>query len=74
MSRVTLLVVFGTLFMASCDNVLDCLSCDEMFHLASDTCRMRGEAIAGFVCTEDSWGCAKSAKYKCVDPETFPGL
>ena len=62
-----------TLIAGSCDT-LDCLSCDEMFFLASDACRSRGEAISGFVCSEDSWGCAKSARYQCADPLTFPDL
>jgi len=68
----TLLVVFG-FGLASCDEI-DCFTCDEMFHMASDICRQRGEAISGFVCTEDAWGCAKTSRFKCADPMTFPDL
>ena len=72
MRSLLLLVVFA-LGLSSCDEV-NCLTCDEMFHVASDMCRMRGDAISGFVCTEDAWGCAKSSRYTCSNPLTFPDL
>ena len=73
MRRLVLLVVLG-FGLASCDEIIECFTCDEMFHMASDICRQRGEAISGFVCTEDAWGCAKTSRFKCSDPLTFPEL
>ena len=73
MRTIFMLVVFG-LGLTSCDDLIDCFSCEETFHLASDICRQRGEAISGFVCSEDAWGCAKTSSFKCADPMTFPDL